>query len=241
MIKGIIYGAASVIAMIASAQAADMYKGGGAGGYKDGPYVSSATWTGFYAGINGGYASSVHDDQYSYTGFAGIQPAGGFGGGQIGYNIHGAFGLPFVIGVEADLQGADISDEAFASYTYDSELEWFGTVRGRIGYAAGNALAYFTGGIAYGSLTGGARDGGEIYKYDDTATGYVLGGGVEYKFTSKLSLKAEYQYLNFGRNVPVLGGDDTLASAGSTVKDDAFHTVRLGLNYHVGSTYEPMK
>ena len=38
------------------------------------------------------------------------------------------------------------------------------------------------------------------YDFNGTATGYVLGGGIEYKFSPSWSLKAEYQYLNFGKN-----------------------------------------
>ena len=39
-----------------------------------------------------------------------------------------------------------------------------------------------------------------VYKSGTTATGYVLGGGLEYKLTPSWSVKAEYQYLNFGKN-----------------------------------------
>ncbi len=80
----------------------------------------------------------------------------------------------------------------------------------------------------------------ERYKFDETVTGYVLGGGIEYQFNSSWSLKAEYQYLNFGEHDP-----RSLAGAPLSqflrVKDDTFHTVRVGLNYHVVQSYEPLK
>src|SRR5258708_7688363 len=99
-----------------SANAADMYRAAPAGGYKDEPVYVANTWTGFYAGVNGGYgwnANSFATD----PGFLGeLNPSGGFGGGQIGYNWQGVFGHPqLVLGVEADFQGADISDSVTAS------------------------------------------------------------------------------------------------------------------------------
>ncbi len=87
-----------------------------------------------------------------------------------------------------------------------SELDWFGTVRGRIGYAFDTSLVYFTGGFAYGGLDNQIDiDHLEYWRYqnDGTATGYVLGGGYEYKFSLAWSVKAEYQYINLGRNDPL--------------------------------------
>jgi opacity protein-like surface antigen len=34
-------------------------------------------------------------------------------------------------------------------------------------------------------------------RYDAVTTGYVLGGGLEYRFSPSWSIKTEYQYLNF--------------------------------------------
>jgi len=48
--------------------------------------------------------------------------------------------------------------------------------------------------------------GGIVYKVDDTATGYVAGGGLEYKIGPAWSVKTEYQYINLGKNDPVTAG-----------------------------------
>src|SRR5215469_2733213 len=162
----------SVVAL-ASANAADMYVAppAGPGGYKDAPYY--APWAGFYAGVNGGYGwgaqNTVRDlAENANTGTiiaetdAHFTPEGGFGGGQIGYNWQPVSGGGYkdgpafshiVLGVEADIQGSGISGNATASLDPglisahgSSSLDWFGTVRGRLGYICGNALFYGTGG-----------------------------------------------------------------------------------------------
>src|SRR5215475_14014038 len=139
------------VAVLASANAADMYRAPQAGGYKDGPVYAGIDWTGAYGGVNGGYgwdASSIGDALAPFD----ISPAGGFAGGQIGYNIQRGH---IVFGVEADIQASDISDSSTVtvgntSATIKSKLDWFGTVRARLGYAADRNLVYITGGLAYG-------------------------------------------------------------------------------------------
>ncbi len=195
------------------------------------------TWTGFYAGVNGGYAFSADDHLLSFTTvgtFAGVDPKGGFGGGQVGYNwqLNG----PFVVGVEADIQGSHIHDSGVSTggrgTIYD--LNWFGTVRGRVGYAMDRALLYATGGFAYGGINKRTVNGIPTdFTFDGTATGYVLGVGLEYLFWRNWSAKLEYQYINLGRNDMF---DPTGLNYATTrdlnTADDAFHTVRAGVNVH---------
>ena len=102
-------------------------------------------------------------------------------------------------------------------------------------------------GFAYGGLRQHGEDNFPplaIYQSSNTVTGYVLGGGLEYKFNPAWSLKAEYQYLDFGKHdVPISSGaaPSTIQADGSKLTDDAFHTVRIGLNYWVSPAYEPLK
>jgi opacity protein-like surface antigen len=76
-----------------------------------------------------------------------------------------------------------------------------------------------------------------------SATGYVLGGGLEYKFWRDLSVKLEYQYVNLGKNDPVASGFIPLGyvANGGALRDDAFNTVRVGLNWWPFGTYTPLK
>src|SRR5579864_4625414 len=100
MFRRFVLTSVSVLALTAAANAADIYVPGpaGPGGYKDAWYP---TWAGFYIGVNGGYAWSDHSDKFAVAPFTGLDPQGGFGGGQIGYNWQSA---NFVFGVEADIQ-----------------------------------------------------------------------------------------------------------------------------------------
>jgi outer membrane immunogenic protein len=207
-------------ALALTANATDIYRGG----LKDGPapvYTPAQSWTGFYLGVNGGYGWT-NSDYYDSS------PSGGFGGGQIGYNWQGALGLgsPWVLGIEADLQGSGISD----SYGgYEVGLNYFGTVRGRVGYAIDRTLLYVTGGYAYGEVE--FKDG--RWSASDTQTGYVIGGGLEYKLNPAWSLKGEYQFVSLDAKDPDWSLHDY--SDRSEV-----HTLRVGLNYHVGHGFAPL-
>src|SRR5271165_4885131 len=234
-------GLALTSAFANSATAADWY---GApqepGGYKEVLYVPAATWSGFYAGVNAGGGWSGANGQLALPPFfGGVQPSGGFGGLQVGYNWQGGFGYrPLVLGIEADIQISAIDGEGgdSAGDIFRSRLQDFGTVRGRIGYAMDRILVYFTGGFAYGSVRNEAsflNTTGADFLTDPTATGYALGGGVEYRLNSALSIKGEYQYINLGTNNPVdiAIGAGLYTANGGTVRDDAFHTFRVGFNW----------
>ncbi len=249
--------------------------------YKDAPVVAPS-WTGFYAGVNGGYGwdakSSAHTyDDASYYIFSnydfpttsnGIDRSGGFGGGQIGYNWQFPGGFkdgpnPWFLGVEADIQGAGISGHSSANgelitspgiptvapFTDKGSIDWFGTVRGRIGYAYGPALLYVTGGLAYGEVkeTVGYPGLPELVaslSRNNVDVGYAVGGGIEYKIGGAWSVKAEYQYIDLGAYRLSASASDAYGDT-QTVKSnsisDAIHTVRVGLNYHVNDVYAPLK
>ena len=200
-------------------------------------------WCGWYVGLNAGYGWSVHNDKFALPPpgtFRGLDPRGGFGGGQIGYNWQSA---NFVFGLEADIEGADINAQATdaAGNFFKSRLDYFGTVRGRIGYAFGPSLLYATGGFAYGRVENVANSAGgpTFFSKTRTAAGYVAGGGYEYRLNPAWSLKAEYQFINLGRTDPVNPGLGSACAFGPKCESDAFHTVRLGVNYHIGAFNRP--
>src|SRR6266545_7462673 len=86
-------------------------------------------WTGGYVGINAGYDFGKVDNLP-------LKPRGVLGGVQGGYNWQTG---QFVLGAETDLQLTS-ADDTFAPYQFSNP--WFGTVRGRIGWAFSNVLVY---------------------------------------------------------------------------------------------------
>lgn len=168
--------------------------------------ASQFDWTGFYAGINGGYGWA----DVSVAGFKLMDGEGTFGGLQVGYNHD--FG-DFVFGVEADAQLSGIKDNGGFAYTLDN----FGTVRARAGWSVDRFLPYVTGGLSWGNATAvGAPQEHETY------IGWAAGAGLEVAVTEQLSVKGEYLYLDFGGAGFGAGGLDLDLKA---------HVVRAGLNY----------
>jgi outer membrane immunogenic protein len=184
-------------------------------------------WQGLYLGVNAGYGWA-NDNPAAWNGagpgVGGTNADGWFGGGQIGYNAQ--FNA-LVLGLEADLQGADISDTTALTgglTQVTTDIEWFSTLRGRVGYAAGPALLYVTGGFAFADLNQSVSAPGATLSSDDWETGYTVGGGIEWAFSPNWSLKSEYLYVDLG--------DQTLSSpAGTYTTETDFHTARVGLNY----------
>ncbi len=197
-------------------------------------YVDSNIWQGFYAGLNGGYGWGNNSDSIAFSGstYDRANPQGGFGGGQIGYNFQSGH---LVYGVETDFEGGDISARS-SDLSNKESVDWFGTVRGRLGYAFGNTLIYGTGGFAYGDVHQRAIDNGDLYSNSSAGTGWEAGGGIEYKINPAWSLKAEYQYID-------LGSEKLTDSAGLSTNslDTSLQTVRLGVNYRFGGSAEPLK
>jgi len=170
------------------------------------------SWTGFYLGGNVGGAWGSGEDALDLLG---LEPSGFIGGGQLGYNVQ--LDNNIVIGIEADIQGSDVSDTAFG---VESKMDYFGTVRGRIGYAFDHILPYFTGGWAWGHNK--VTDQFTGFETSNTLSGWTIGGGVEYAFTNNWTVKAEYLYMDLGSDYY----DSIGADAGLTA-----NVVRAGLNY----------
>lgn len=157
---------------------------------------------------------------------------------QFGYNWQGFGYSPLVVGIETDIeastilgQGSNADGDAFKS-----RLQALGTVRGRLGYAMDRTLVYATGGLAYGSVDNEAVSAGYVNNPNTVVTGYVLGGGIEYKIKHDLSVKVEYQYADLGKNEPA-----GYSATGGAVRDDAFSTVRVGINFFPSAVINSLK
>jgi outer membrane immunogenic protein len=172
--------------------------------YAVAPAYPTYNWIGPYIGVNLGY-------QWGSATNSGANPSGIMGGAQGGYNWQ--FGQ-FVLGAEADLQGAN-ADDMFAAWKFSNP--WFGTVRGRVGYAMNNIMLYATFGLAYG---GGTVEIGGL-KESHTHVGWAGGGGMEIGLTPNWSAKAEYLFVDLSDQRYVLFGNTGFESS----------ILRLGVNY----------
>ena len=144
-----------------------------------------------------------------------------------------------------------------APQLYDStaaeQVRWFGTVRARLGFLpTRNLLIYGTGGFAYGKVDQSANIlnvGGTTVGVGETtcvgfticyagassriATGWTAGGGGEYALSRNWTLRAEYLYVNLGRNSfpEVVVAPGPVDSFTASFNPTAFHVVRGAVNY----------
>jgi high affinity Mn2+ porin len=214
--------------------------------------VSPYNWTGFYLGGNVGYGFGQSRTDVSFrdagTGTpllaTGSAPKfnGVLGGAQTGYNWQAGYWL---LGLEVDIQHTNQrattsyvcagtmcnsgipGSDAPASLVHTQELDWFGTLRARIGVTATpDALLYATGGLALagishvGTISGASltpvldengapaldanthpittRGSNTAGLFDQTTKlGWAAGVGMETHLIGNLSSKIEYLHMNF--------------------------------------------
>jgi outer membrane immunogenic protein len=228
--------AAAALALAGQTNAADLPAAAPA--YKaPAPVAAAHNWTGFYVGGNVGYGWGNGDTDFnplpSAAGFVNLAPTklsphpkGVLGGAQIGYNWQTG---PWVWGIEADIQGADINGSAIQSpiiqlngtsfgagstLTASEKIDWLGTARGRVGFAAApQVLLYATGGLVYGDAKYAANSnflpvGNQQYpaSISDTRFGWTAGGGIEWAFAGPWSAKFEGLYYDLGRVSTIANG-----------------------------------
>ena len=208
----------------AAAEAADLPRMRGLPPPRAPSYVPFFSWTGLYVGINAGYAfgDSRWTDTVTTVTTGDFDVNGAMVGGTLGYNLQ--FGSA-VFGIEGDFDWSGVKGSSTTNCPLGCETRntWFGTARGRIGYAFDRFLPYFTGGAAFGDIKQEAVGFGSS---TSSQFGWVLGGGIEYAFLSSWSAKLEYLYADMGTAQCPATTCGTPADA--TLK---LNIVRAGLNY----------
>lgn len=253
------------------------------------PPPALLAWTGGYVGVNAGYIDSVgrtntdalsvasndlgnaYDLVTSATNQFNNRHGDFIGGVQAGYNYQ--FSPSFVAGVEADIQGSGLRRDFAATNsvltrdrgswvtttTVSNSLDWFGTVRGRLGVTpTANLMIYSTGGLAYGGVRSNSQinfatdeaiaiPGGTSGSFSDTRFGWTVGGGFEWMFASNWTAKLEYLYYDLGSVSYPTGattvdpngsiflpgfGPETVATRTTTRFEG--NIVRVGVNYKFG-------
>jgi outer membrane immunogenic protein len=160
------------------------------------------------------YASDAEVSSLARTGFI-ISPdwslsdevsLGGTGGALLedteGWAIGGKLGYDKQIGnivvggiTDAFYSFADGNGQGAGAGLYKSELNYYGTVRGRLGYSFGRLMAYGTAGYAYGELE--VTNFGTGASASQTLSGWTYGGGIEYFWNRDLNLHAGYRRIDF--------------------------------------------
>lgn len=224
------------------------------------PLVSVYNWSGFYVGGHVGYGwTDTTDTLADVTGIAFVgngeiarsiplDASGFLAGGQIGFNWQLA--PMWVVGIEADISWTDQHattarpgpTDPTRIVTASQSLDWFGTVRGRLGVIpADRLLAYVTGGLAFGDAnlstalsrtTGcGGINNCQAGSTSGTLTGWTVGGGVEWAFAHNWSLKGEYLYYDLGDLSHLMTDPFFPATTLRATADFNGHIVRAGINY----------
>jgi high affinity Mn2+ porin len=223
------------------------------------PAPAAYDWTGLYVGGHVGYAAGSSGWSAASTGAAAPVLTGSldlfnsfdafkgtgsyFEGFQAGYNYMAPSRL--VLGVEAGVSfpntiggGATLSSAAVGVANYAEQVEFSGTVRGRIGYAPGHWLFYATGGFAYsydqftrsqiaGLPAGGTAVPGQVENlFMVPRFGGAVGAGVEYALPLNWTARLEYLFIDYAnRSVTFPAGAQRFDS------DLALNELRFGLNY----------
>ena len=121
-----------------------------------------------------------------------------------------------MFGVEGDIQATGAED-TFAPWKFSNP--WFGTLRGRAGYAFNNVLFYGTGGLAFGELRAETFGLSESH----TTAGWTAGVGAEFGLAPNWSAKIEYLYVDLA--------DENFTITGLP-NGYRFGLLRAGVNYH---------
>jgi outer membrane immunogenic protein len=205
------------------------------------PAMAMYDWSGFYIGINGGYATS---DKCWYSVNAALaegchSPDGGLVGGQFGYNWQFS---NIVVGVEGSGDWANLTAGRASTVVpivaLNSKVDAIYTATARVGGAWNNVLLYVKGGGAWAS----DKYNETIIPTNTLATiasetrgGYVVGVGGEYGFTPNLSLAVEYDYMGMGTKTLAFVPAPGTAFAGFNERiGQNIQTVTARLNYRFG-------
>jgi outer membrane immunogenic protein len=195
-------------------------------------YKAAATpfsWNGFYFGGHAGYGWGDYTfvDNEIGAGTSKLKPAGWLGGLQLGYNSQ--FAPNWMLGYEADFSWSDLHDSGAmtAGQPTRTKVDYLGTGRTRLGYVIDRTMLYATGGLAWAHTKSTESAGALSQSFDEYHAGWTLGGGVEYAFAPRWSLKVEYLYADLGKNRIV-------EAAGERSEALKLNMVRAGINYRFG-------
>ena len=197
------------------------------------------SWTGCYAGLNGGggWSRQAVDARSSgaLIGTSDVHSRSAIFGGQVGCDQQ--FGK-WVIGLEGQLDGANFTGQGAATFFpgtagqfVNTDTRWLGSVTGRLGFAGldPRALVYVKGGAAWAgekyfvNTTVAGLNG----SYSQVPAGWTAGGGVAWALDQHWSIFAEYDHYDFShRSFDISSLPDAVSIHGPRLD-----TLQVGVNY----------
>jgi outer membrane immunogenic protein len=127
------------------------------------PAIPTFTWTGFYIGLNTGYAFGQADGTSTLGTTGNFSVSGAMAGLTLGGNYQIG---QFVVGGETDIDWQNVRGSLVGGGcsfippvgppaipgSCDAASNWVGTLRARVGFAMDRVLLYATGGAAYANI-----------------------------------------------------------------------------------------
>jgi outer membrane immunogenic protein len=185
-------------------------------------------WSGYYVGLQGGYASGDADYVEIIDGLTTTDGPydieGAFGGLYYGRNWQSG---NFVFGLDGSISFASIEGERTGGPdSFESEIDAFSATRLRAGYSFGNILLFAAGGFSLAHVDADFDDSGTVLSDDAWLKGFTVGAGVEAKLADNWSARIEYMYIDYGEE------EFEVAGASADVDFEDIHAVRAGIAYN---------
>ena len=151
-----------------------------------------------------------------------------------------------VYGFETDIAGTALKTDfntvltgiftPFPTANTNATIEYFGTLRARLGWVAGPVLFYGTGGLAYGNVdTATMISASSIgVQTNDLRIGWAGGAGIEYKYSPNVIFSLNYLYVDLG-NVNF----STPTGSGSGVPTGNVHAQLQAVTFGVSWLFSP--
>jgi outer membrane immunogenic protein len=180
------------------------------GSYESPPSYNEApstSWTGAYVG---GHLGAAMPRANPFKGGKGLAV-----GAQAGYD----YDLGSVV-IGGEVEATHLGDTREKVPGGSVKERWRAAVKAKAGYKLDQTLVYGTAGLTVTSL----RDNGDVTGPDGMKEGYLLGAGIEQRFTSNISGKVEYNYT---------ATDDVRTFHNNTAShtDLSDHVIKGGVNY----------
>ena len=202
------------------------------------PQPQKPDWAGFYLRANPGGADSVPWTAPGANGFAASGAASSVNE-SFGYNFQSG---SFVFGLEGALAAANFDGRFTSPYLpgvggWTPNMNWLGSVTGRVGYSFGQWLPYVKGGFATADV-GSPLQGPQVGAFSQGTQlgGWTAGVGVEYQFGPKWSLGVEYLYTDLSNGSNASPGAAAAISGNPDIYSTAIKSQSLvgRLNYKTG-------